>query len=244
MLLTLFSSATTNGVTDFLTLPWYHQFARINVNVAFFVPFFAAVTLAYGVLLIARLTRRSWTILPTTLAMVAVLAIFTGVHAARVAGDFVHTSFSPGTRFSPVLESQAAVDSDSLAAFAWLRAHVAKDDTVANEPFVDGSLWMYAQSHVAPLVGMYEGLATKLPPDLADRVYLSRSVQRLGQDRRATLLARRYRTRWIYHDERSFGVFSRAAIRRVPLAELMQNPNLGLVFHQGSAFVFEVNLAS
>ena len=67
VMLTLFASASTNRLAHQLTFPWYHQDHRIVLNLAFFIPFFAGVTLAYGAVLITRVLRRSWTILPATL---------------------------------------------------------------------------------------------------------------------------------------------------------------------------------
>ena len=48
IMLSLFAGASTNRLADQLTFPWYHLECRILPNVAFFVPFFAGVTLAYG----------------------------------------------------------------------------------------------------------------------------------------------------------------------------------------------------
>ena len=237
VLLTLFASASTNRLADHLTFPWYHLAVRIVANVAFFVPFFAGVTLAYGVVLITRLARRSWAIVPATLVMVAVLTQFVGLHGFRAASAFVQGSFDPNSRS---FKNQAVVDHNSLAAFRWLHVHADRGDTVGNDPSVDGSLWMYAEQRVTPLVGYYSGASrgNRLPRDLVDRLYLARHVQQLGTDTRADDLSRRYQTRWIYYDGHAFPNQHHI----VNLAALLDNPRLTVVFHKGGAWVLRIDL--
>jgi hypothetical protein len=237
VLLTLFAAASTNRLADKLTFPWYHIESRIFTNLAFFVPFFAGVTLAYGVVLITRVLRRSWAILPATLAMIAVLTQFAGLHGFRADSAYVRASFDPRSRS---FLNQALVAHTSLAAFAWLHAHAARGDTVANEPYLDGSLWMYAQQHVAPLLGPYRNGDTTLSPDLADRLYLTHHLDSLGRDTRADDLARRYHTRWIFLDRRQI-VLER---RVTNLAALQRNTSLTPDFHEGGTWVFRIDLPS
>jgi hypothetical protein len=234
--LALFASASTNRFADHLTFPWYHLAFRIVPNVAFFVPFFAGVTLAYGAVLITRLARRPSAILPATLVMVAVLTQFVGLHGFRADSAYIQASFDPNTRS---FTNQAVVAHTSLAAFRWLHDHVARGDTVANEPGVDGSLWMYAQQHVAPLIGYFDPGNHNLSPELADRLYLSRHVQWLGIDTRADDVSRRYHTRWVFFDTNVMPT----ARHIVNLAALLRNRSLTVVFHDGGTWVFRNDLA-
>ena len=237
MLLALFASASTNRFADHLTFPWYHLSIRIIANVAFFVPYFAGVTLAYGVVLITRLARRPWAFLPATLLMVAVLTVFAGLHGYRAASAFIQGSFDPNSRS---FKNQAVVDHASLAGFRWLHDHAADGDTVANEPYVDGSLWMYAQQRVAPLVGYYSRAngGTHVSPDFADRLYLSLHVQWLGRNTRADDLSRRYRTNWVFFDGHAFPNQHHV----VTLDALRRNASLTAVFHEGGTWVFRVDI--
>lgn len=232
VLLTLFADSSTSGLRYQLTFPWYHFASRVAPNVAFFVPFFAGVTLAYGVAVVVRISRRSWAALPATVAMLAVLAQFAGVHGFRAARDYVHTNFDPN---SVSLVKEAVVAESSLAAFRFLHDHAARGDTVANEPNVDGSLWMYALQHVSPLTGPYD---KEITPELADRLYLTAHLQALGRDARADALARRYQTRWIFFDTHQF-VLARRAMR---LAQMQQNRHLRAVFHEDGTWVFRIDL--
>ena len=240
VLLSLFASASTNRLADKLTFPWYHLEWRILPNVAFFVPFFAGVTLAYGAVLITRVSRRSKAILPASLAMIAFLAQFVGVHSFRVDSAYIRRSFDPDRQLVSVggqlVANQALVARTSLAAFQWLHDHAAPGDTVASEPSLDGSLWMYAQQRVAPLIGPY---LHDTPPELADRFYLTRHLQSLGRDTRVDDLARHYHTRWVYFDTHRL-LLGRGTMS---LAALQQNPSLTEVFHEGGTWVFRIDLS-
>jgi hypothetical protein len=237
VLLAVLANDSPNRYADPLTLPWYHLDARIVPNVAFFVPFFAGVTLAYGAALLARLSRwkRSTVILPAALAMLAVLATFAGLHSFRANSADVHTNFNP---YSQSFANEAVVAPTSLAAFEWLHVHAARSDTVANEPNINGSLWMYAEQHVAPLIGPYDD-SNLASPELADRVYLIRHLQSLGRDARADDVARRYHTRWVFFDTHAFIL----ARRVMTLSALQHNPSLTAVFHEGGTWVFRINLS-
>ena len=206
VLLTLFASASTNRLAHLLTFPWYHLSDRIVLNVALFVPFFAGVTLAYGVVLITRVLRRSWAIFPATLAMIVVLTQFVGVHSFRADSKYIRASFNPS---SSSFFNQALVADSSLTAFQWLHNHAARGDTVANDPLIDGSLWMYAQQHVSPLIGPL-AIHTTISQELADRLYFIHHLQSLGSDTRTDDLARHYHTRWVFFDTHRLVLGTRA----------------------------------
>jgi hypothetical protein len=236
VLLTLWASASTNRLADQLTFPWYHLDFRIVPNLAFFVPFFAGVALAYSAVRMARFTRRSFVILPATVVMVAFLTLFVGIHGFRADSDFIQASFDPNSRS---FTNQAVVARTSLAAFRWLHVHAARGDTVANEPNVDGSLWMYAEQRVVPLLGFYDPADHHPTPELADRLYLSRHVQRLGRDARADDLSRRFQTRWVFFDIHAVP----KAGRSMSLAGLLRDPSLTVVFHDGGTWVFRIDIS-
>jgi len=236
VLLGLFAAASTNRLADRLTFPWYHLQSRIVPNVAFFVPFFAATTLAAGVTLVTRALRRSWAILPATVAMIAFLTLFAGLRGFRGDRAYVRASFNSDTQS---IYNQAFVGHTSLAAFRWLHDHVARSETVANQPLLDGSLWMYAQEHVAPLIGPY-ALSIKNPDrELVDRLYLVQHLPSLGRDPRADALAVRYRTRWIFLDAHA-SPFAKPVMNR---AALLRNRRIKVVFHKGRTWVLQVDLA-
>ena len=149
----LFTAASKNRLADALTFPWYHLEARIVPNVAFFVPFFAGVTLAFGVDLVhaccspfvGRPSRHR--------GDDRAACQFVGVHGWRADSAYIRTNFTSDTRS---IFNQAFVGPTSLAAFRWLDDHATRRDTVAEQPLIDGSLWMYALEHVAPLLGAYD----------------------------------------------------------------------------------------
>ena len=235
VLLTLFASASTNRLAHLLTFPWYHLSDRIVRNEALFVPFFAGVTLAYGVILITRVVRRSWAIFPATVMMIAVLTQFVGLHGFRSDSKYIRASFDPS---QSSFFNQAVVADSSLAAFRWLHNHVARGDTIANDPLIDGSLWMYAEQRVSPLIGPMAS-PTTIPRELADRLYLIKHLQSLGSDTRTDDLARRYHTRWVFFDTHRLVLGTRA----MDLDALRHNPSLTPVFHQDGTWVFRIDLA-
>ncbi len=172
-------------------------------------------------------------IVPATLIVLALFTGLTGLDSYRAASNFVQASWNPDAETFP---NQAYLDSHALAAFDYLHDHVEKGDTVANEPFIDGSLWMYAQRRVAPLLGLSVGFGTADPhSDLARRVFLVNSIEVIGHSRRAERLARRYRTKWVFYDRHVFH-----APEVMSLGALQANPNLVPVFHEGSTYVFRI----
>jgi hypothetical protein len=164
--------------------------------------------------------------------MIAVLTVFAGDHAARADSRYIRASFDPQ---SHAFFNQALVSEASLEAFRWLHVHAARGDRVANEPEVDGSLWMYTEQHVSPLIGVVYGANSS---ELSDRLYLTQHLGALGSDARADALARRYRTRWVFFDTRLLLVGHPV----MHLAELRGNPHLTEVFHQGGSWVFRIDL--
>ena len=77
--------------------------------------------------------------------------------------------------------------------------------------------------------------ATDKHRDLERRISLVNNVQVLGHNWRAARLARHYRTKWVFYDGHMF-----QAPEFMNLRALEANPNLVLVFHKGSTYVFRV----
>jgi Family of unknown function (DUF6541) len=235
----LFASTTDNRLVRDLTFPWYSGSIRINWNQAFFVSLFAAVPLALAVPALARLLRRRSAMAPASLVVVALFAVLVGLPAFRTSASFLRSSFAvkPAT-----FGNQARVDGSSEAAFRWLDVHSDRADTVVNEPNVDGSLWMYTQRGVKPLLGLrlldsfqYESVSR----DWNDRRYVVRHIHELGQDARVEQLVRDYQARWIYFDERTFPV----ARHELKIDEIRGNPRIHEVFHRNTVHVFKINAA-
>jgi hypothetical protein len=67
-------------------------------------------------------------------------------------------------------------------------------------------------------------------------MFLLTHLRRLGRSGRVQQLARRYRVRWVYFDERSITVFRHT----LDLAGLLANPRLRPVFRDGPVHVFGV----
>jgi len=235
----VFAAVSDNRLSKALSLPWYRGPARIGWNRAYFIPFFAGVALAGAVTAIGRVGRnRRRSVVIATITVVAVSAAAFGYRGCETSSDLLRYSFS----------HNALVSRESEAAFAWLHRHARSRDTVLNDVnalgiTTDDSVWMYAQRRLRPLFGFAQSTNTgfALPNraalrDLRDRMFLLEHVRLLDRSRRVQHLARRYRVRWVYFDERSITVFRHT----LDLAGLLANPQLRPVFREGPVHVFEV----
>ncbi len=227
---TLLAAVSKSAFSRALTLPWYREPQRVDFNQAFFVPFFAAIVLAFAVGGVARLLRSRWWMLPATAGALTVFVTFSGLQADRLTRSLLGFSFENDARVTPA----------SQAAFAWLREHARRDDTVVNDG-ADGALWMYAQQRLNPLLGVVpadvELGRTRGPRDWRDRSYLLHHVHLLGADARADQLTRRYHARWIYFDEKTFFVHRHV----LNLDALRHNSHLNEVFHRNTVHVLAIN---
>jgi hypothetical protein len=238
MTLTFFAGTSDSSLVQQLTFPWYRIAGRIDWNQALFVPFFAAVALGLAVVGVARLLRARGAIVLTSSVAVIGFTVFAGAHAYKANQGYLHDSLTVNS----TLSSQARVDRAAEAAFRWLHHHVHGDETVVNEASVDGSLWMYAQEGVKPLLGwaptslssFREKYATS---DWKNRVYLLANVERIGENPRIAELAHEYNARWIYFDDRNFPL-TRHILR---LDGLRQNAHISEVFHRNHVHVFRIN---
>jgi uncharacterized membrane protein len=166
-----------------------------------------------------------------------VFVAFAGLHAFRANESSLHDSLIVNS----TLSSQARVDGPVEEGFRWLGRHVRHNETVVNEPSVDGSLWMYPLDDVKPLIGwgpltlasFRERYATR---DWEDRNRLLHNVARVGEERRMTDLARRYNARWIFLDERNFLLTKHV----LQLETLHRNGRISEVFHRGPVHVLSI----
>jgi hypothetical protein len=238
MALTFLASTSDGWLAKQLTFPWYRIPSRILWNQVLFVPFFVAVALAVGVTGVTRLVRARSVLIPATAAALVAFVALAGLHAYRANESSLHDSLRVNSTFS----SQARVDNAVEDGFRWLRDHVGPDETVVNEPSVDGSLWMYPQEDVKPLMGwgpaslasFREKYATE---DWTDRVDLLKNTARIGNDPQIAELARRYNARWIFFDERDYLLTEHA----LELDALRENGSLTEVFHRGPVHIFSID---
>jgi hypothetical protein len=235
----VFAAVSDNRLSQALSLPWYRGPTRIGWNRAFFIPFFAGVALAGAVTAVGRAgkNRRRSVVIATIAAVVMSGAVF-GYRGYDTSSDLLRSSFS----------HNALVTSESEAAFAWLHRHARPGDTILNDVnslgiTTDDSVWMYAQRRLRPLFGFAQSTNTgfALPNraaqrDLRDRMFLLKHLRLLDRSRRVQQLARRYRVRWVYFDERTITVFRNT----LDLAGLLANPHLRPVFRRGPVHVFEL----
>jgi hypothetical protein len=237
MALAILASTSDGWLAKQLTFPWYRIPSRILWNQVLFVPFFAAVALAFAVTAVTRLFRARNVLIPATVAALVVFVAFAGVQAYRANESSLHDSLTVNSTFS----SQARVDGPVEAGFRWLGRHVGHNETVVNEASVDGSLWMYPLNDVKPLIGwgpltlasFREKYATR---DWGDRQRVLENIARTGEDRHVTDLVRRYNARWIFFDERLFLL----ADHVLQLESLRQNPRISEAFRRGPVHVFSI----
>jgi len=237
MTLTCLAGASDSWVVDLLTFPWYRIGRRVGWNQAFFVPFFDGVAVAFAVMGMTRLLHTRWAILLASAIAVTGFTVFAGARAYTGSQSFLHDSLTVNS----TLSSQARVDRADEAAFRWMHDHVHEDETVVNEADVDGSLWMYAQDGVRPLLGwapsslssFHEKYATS---DWKNRTYLLTNVERVGQNRRVDELVDKYNARWVYFDDRNFPL-TRHVLR---LDGLRQSAHMSQVFHRNHVHVFRI----
>ncbi len=236
----LLAAVSDSGLSQALSLPWYRGPARIGWNRAFFVPFFAGVAIAYAVTAVIswrKHTRAS--IVVASIAAVAVFGAAVGYRGYDTSSAMLEYSFS----------HNALVTRESRAAFAWLDRHARPGDTILNDVnglgiTTDDSVWMYAERRLVPLFGFAQSTSSGFAPpdrsarrDLSDRAFLLTHLRLLDRDRRAQELARRYRVRWVYFDERALTIFRNP----LDLAGLLANPRLRPAFRQGPVHVFELD---
>jgi hypothetical protein len=227
--LCILSISPGHGLRYDLTFPWYHLESRVVPNLAFFVPVFAAVALASGVQAITTLLRRPR---PTVaaIALGAAALVVIGIPIYRSETRYVRDSFDPSAK---MIDNEALVGPTALRGFRWLHDHASPQDTVVNEPQLDGSSWMFPEYNVRPLIGV---VFLDIPPELRDRFYLASHLQLVGRDSRVDSLARHYHARWVFFDAKVIAV----APRTLSLRVLQENPSMTPVFHDHGTWVFRI----
>jgi hypothetical protein len=237
MVLTFLASTSDGWLAKQLTFPWYRIPSRILWNQVLFVPFFAAVALAFAVTGVTRLVRTRNVLIPATVAAVVAFVAFVGLHAYRANESSLHDSLTVNS----TLSSQARVDGPVEEGFRWLGRHARHNETVVNEASVDGSLWMYPLDDVKPLIGWGPITLTSFREKYANRDWANRqrvleNIARIGEDRHVNELVRGYNAKWIFFDERN----SLLTHHVLQLEALRQNPRISEVFRRGPVHVFSI----
>ena len=212
---------------------WYHSTARLSFNQAFFAPFFAGVALAAIVDAFVGPDRGAFLAGELATACLAVAVVSPRPWATtpyRSSTDLLRDSFEKNARVTP----------DSEAAFSWLHQHAARGDVVVNDVNADGSLWMYALDDVPPLFAV-QPISTDraAQADWNACEYIVQHINRLGVDPRVDALLQRFHARWVYFDERLFGLFHHT----MQLDALEHNPRLQVAFERGTVHVFRITAA-
>jgi hypothetical protein len=236
IVLSLFASTTDNPVVRALSFPWYSGSFRITSNQVFFVPFFAGVVLAIVVPAVARTLRRRSAVVPATLVVAALFTLVVGIPAYRTSWSFLHNALAVRIMTAG---NQARVDSDSEAAFQWLAMHTNENETVINEPTADGSLWMYAQRGVKPLLALAPEFSSddqSARRDWENRRDLVRQIDEPDLTPRLERLIRDYHARWIYFDSRTYPL----GTHDLDLDALRNSPHISEVFHRDTVYIFEI----
>jgi hypothetical protein len=236
----LLAAVSDGALSKALSLPWYRGPGRIGWNRAFFVPFFVGVAVACAVTAVATLWKnRRASLVLTSIAAVVVFGASIGYRGYDTSSALLRYSFS----------HDALVTRESQAAFAWLDRHVRSGDTIVNDVnqlgiTTDDSVWMYAERGLLPLFGFAQSTSSGFAPpdraaqqDLRARWFLLSHLPELGRNPRVDQLARRYRARWVYADERSLTIFRNT----LNVGELLRNSHLRLAFHQGPVYVFALS---
>jgi hypothetical protein len=236
----LLAAVSDGALSKTLSLPWYRGPGRIGWNRSFFVPFFVGVAVACAVTAVATLWKNSRaSLVLTSVAAVVVFGASIGYRGYDTSSALLRYSFS----------HDALVTRESQAAFAWLDRHVRTGDTIVNDVnqlgiTTDDSVWMYAERGLRPLFGFAQSTSSGFAPpdpaaqrDLRARLFLLGHLPELGRNLRVDQLARRYRARWVYADERSLTIFRNT----LNVGALLRNSHLRLAFHQGPVYVFALS---
>jgi hypothetical protein len=228
-----FTATTDNGLSRNLTFPWWRQAERMMYVLALLcavgVGALAGIAVTYGGRwLRAREVRFARYAEATGISIAAVLGfvvLFSDeVHAGRSMVQRAYEFYSP-------------VSDDSLDGFKVARELAGDDGSVVTDFNYDGSMWMYAFERVEPLHGI--ALADPgVDPTWSERNALSGSVAQLGSSDEIDALARKYRARAVYFDEKTYA----DSVHNWTLEMLRATPALDEVFHRGTVTVFAIDV--
>jgi hypothetical protein len=201
-----------------LTSPWYGNGDRLEAQSAALLP----VLLGVGLERLIPRAREG--------GLARIAAVVVGLSATFVMVQGVVTAEQDLGAFSVVTSA------DRLA-FAWLAEHARPGELVLND-HRDGSVWMVeATSGTAqPMFAGKPGGGYEAYPEWADRLYLRDHVADIATDPRVRATAERWRVRYVFFGERTFG----DAPRLLDADALSRVPGVVEVFHSGSVRVFEL----
>ena len=219
-------SARRTGLGDALASAWYGRWDRVVIDEIYFLAAFAGVGLAAVV-----------TFACAVIARVRIVRAVPKVAAAAVVVAVVVVGFVPqwrGDRAELRLAFSGAsnVGAGQRAAFAWLAHHVPRGQRVLNDVTQDTG-WMYADSGVAPLFAMAVHAFPR--SEWGDRVYLLDHAARLGDVPMVARVADEWNVHWAIVSSRLFPLRT----TMLTVRGLSSAPGWRLVFHAGTAWVFE-----
>jgi len=159
-----------------------------------------------------------------SVAVVGGACLVLSLHAGRQAKDTVQRGYTELT----------VIKQGDLDAMRLLRELDTQDAAVLNqEP--DGSIWMYAQVGLRPLVTQFIP-AGDSSTSTTDRVWLAEHVQDFGQDPRVAELLDRYGIGYVFVNEVTNG----NETPWINLGAVAANPRFVEVVHRGTSHVFQV----
>jgi len=226
-------SARRTGVGDALTSAWYTRWDRVVIDEIYFVAAFAGLGLVVVATWLAAAGRRlrvARPVLPRREALPN-LAAGAAVVAVVVVG-LVPQWRADRAELRLAFSDASNVGDGQRAAFGWLARHVSPGQRVLNDVTQD-TAWMYADSGVAPLFAM--AVHAFPTSDWGDRVYLLDHAGSLGSAPEVTRVADEWNVRWAIVSSKLFPYRTTTLTAR----RLSSAPGWRLVFHAGTAWVFE-----
>jgi hypothetical protein len=218
----LFERTNQGSAARLLGLPWYHSAERVAYNFAFFLPIFVGALLAFVVDLLVR--RRE----------PIVAAVIGGCVALGVVASVGRDAYHDNARTVRGYYDATPVGPDERAAFGFLARQTRDGSTVLTDRNADGSLWMFAIAGARPVF--------LLPPPDAERRALwgpqdtvLERVNDIGRDPQVDAAVKALRIRFAFFDDRAIP----GATRSLTLDKLAASPRGRLVFHRGTAYVYE-----
>jgi hypothetical protein len=221
-----FASARRYSWADTLTAAWYTRWDRVVIDEVFFLAAFAGAGVVVTIAGLHALTRR---ITPSRIALVGACTV---VIALVVSLALVPQWRGDRAKLRLAFSGASNVDAGQRAAFRFLGTHVARGDRVLNDITQDSG-WMYAEDDVSPLFAM--AVHAFPPADWGLRVYLMRNAAHLATNPRLAQVADHWRVEWAYVSSQLFPL--RTTLLKVN--PLLHSPAWRLVFHSGTAWVFE-----
>jgi hypothetical protein len=226
----LVSAVNDGPIANLLTGAWYRHPDRVAYNLV--LPVVVITATAIGPIL---QKAGAWVLRSAgpTLVMVALALVLTAVALGPVR-----------SRTSALVPLTTTVTSSEVEAFAFLDRNVSPKGRVLNDPFREGSAWMYTFFGVMPVFQLQPSSELKVaipgeePESVwGERIWLAQNIDRSGTDPAVDALVRKYRVEYVYFGERTF--FD-GANRVMALDRLQNAAGLEPVFERDQVHVFKV----